>query len=200
MLPLVVLLGCKSEPDGLVKPVIGHGGEYSKVLAKAEELSKVPLQKIANDEELAPSDKQALTEASVQFQALVDFEPGQFAPYLALGMIYRALGNLESAERNLRQCLNNIPASDDPSIVATKAEAHYQLSKVLFDNADYQGAGREAELALQLDQENPNYFVGRASALAQLEKKKEALKDLDSALKLDPNHKRARGLKKLLTQ
>jgi Flp pilus assembly protein TadD len=40
--------------------------------------------------------------------------------------------------------------------------------------------------------------VGKASALAQLDRKPEAIRALDHALKLDPNHKRARGLKKLL--
>lgn len=195
---ILIATGCGSDPNALDKPVIGHAGDYKIVLAEAERLSKEPLQKIANDEELTPQDMQSLTAASVQFQALVDFEPGLFAPHLALGMIYRSLGELETAERHLRQCLNNIPASVEDAIRATVAETHYQLSRVLFDRGKYKDAVSEATTAIKAEPHNPNYFAGRASALAQLDQRVEAKKDLRQALSLDPHHKRAKGLLKLL--
>lgn len=182
------------------KPVIGHGGEYSQVLAEAERLSKEPLEKLTREEDLNESDKESLVKAAIQFQALVDYEPRQFAPYLALGMIYRGLGNLEKAEQMLKQCLLNIPATGGDAVKETSAEAHYQLSRVLFDAGKFEASLAEASTALESVKANPNYYYGQAAALAQLNREKEAIAALDQALKLDPEHLRANGLRKLLSQ
>ncbi len=191
------LIGCTSN-DPTDVPVIGHGGEYNIALSKAEELSKGPLAKLANDEELTEADKQSLIGASAQFQGIIDYRPTAFAPHLANGMIYRALGNLEKAEQHLKQCIVNIPATEDTVILDTSAEAHYQLSRVYFDQEKYEDALAEASSAVQTTPENPSYLTARASALAQLDQLSEAKKDLNAALALDPKHKRANGLKKLL--
>jgi Flp pilus assembly protein TadD len=177
---------------------IGNEDDYKSSLAKAEELSRDGLQKLNLDEELSESEKANLAEAATEFEALVSYKADQFAPHLALGMIYRGLGNKDAAEKNLRQCLENLPEEDSLPVRATKNEAHYQLSRVLVDKGDFQGALVEAAVAADADPQNPNYQVGKASALAQLDRKPEAIRALDHALKLDPNHKRARGLKKLL--
>lgn len=193
----MVAVGCRGEDTADV-PIIGHAGDYAPVLKKAEELSKGPLAKFANDEELTTEEKQSLIAASAQFEGLSRYQPSQFAPYLAKGMIFRAIGELELAERNLRQCLLNIPANDNPMIVETSAETHYQLSRVLFDSEKYEEALAEASTAVQGVPTNPNYLVARASAYAKLNKLDDAKKDLEEALKLDPEHKRGTGLAKLL--
>ena len=182
------------------KPVIGHGGEYAQVLAEAERLSREPLEKLTREEELTEEDKQALVKSAAQFQALVDYEPSKFAPYLALGMIYRGIGNLEKAEQMLRQCILNIPPSNEEAIHMTSAEAHYQLSRVLFDSGNYEQALAEASTAVESHGDNPNYYFGKASALVQLNREKEAKEALKIALKLDPNHRLATGLQKLLNR
>lgn len=194
---VMVAIGCRGE-DTVDVPVIGHAGDYAPVLKKAEELSKDPLAKFANDEELSTKEKQSLVAAAAQFEGLSRFQPSQFAPHLAKGMIYRALGDLEMAERNLRQCLLNIPVNDNPLVKETSAETHYQLSRVLFDSEKYEEALAEASTAVQGVPTNPNYLVARASAYAKLNKLDDARKDLDTALKLDPKHKRGTGLAKLL--
>ncbi len=192
------MLGCSKDPSILEKPVIGHGGEYQQVLAEAERLSKGPLEKLSRDEDISESEKTELVKASAQFQALIDFEPGQFAPYLALGMIYRGVGNLEKAEQMLRQCLNNIPASSDQAVKDTSAEAHYQLARVLFDAQKFELSLAEASTAVQTVSDNPNYHYARGAALGQLNLKTEAKRALRDALRLDPDHRRANGLLKLL--
>lgn len=179
-------------------PVIGQGGDYNKVLAEAESLSKVGLQKIANDEELTARDRKDLTAAAAQFQGLVAFEPTKFAPYLALGMIYRGLGNLEEAERMLKQCVNNIPKSTDPAIIQTAAETKSQLSKALLAQGKSEDALTEANLAVETDRQNPSYLVTRASALIELKRMEEAKADLEEALRMDPSLTRASGMLKLI--
>ena len=195
----ILLAGCGEDSPTEV-PVIGHGGEYTQALAKAEELSKVGLEKINRDEELTAEDKQNLVAAASQFQGLVRYQPNLFAPYLALGMIERGLGNLEAAERDIKQCLLNIPASNEQAIQETAAEAHYQLSRVYFDQGKYDISLAEASTASETVDNNPNYLVGQASALAQLNRIPEAKKLLAKALKLDPEHRRAKGLNKLLNR
>jgi tetratricopeptide (TPR) repeat protein len=195
----LAVLGCASGSSTGV-PVIAHQGDYDTALRKAEELSRDGLQKINLDEELTVDDKTNLTSAAAQFEGLVAFEPKLFAPHLALGMIYRGLGNLDSAEKNLRQCLTNLPEDKTEPVRATANEAHYQLSRVLFDKGDFNGALDEANKAVKGDRLNPNYFVGQASALAQLNRKADAIRSLNAALKLDPEHRRARGLMNLLSR
>ncbi|MBC8065139.1 MAG: hypothetical protein H7Y17_09940 [Chlorobia bacterium] len=179
-------------------PIIGSDGDYKQVLADAERLSSSGLQKIANDEEISAKDRADLTAASAQFQGLIAFEPGKFAPYLALGMIYRGLGNLEDSERMLKQCLNNLPKSTDPAIVQTAAEAKSQLSKVLLAQGKSEDALTEANLAVETDRQNPSYLVTRASALIQLKRMEEAKADLKEALKMDPTLTRASGMLRLI--
>lgn len=194
---MLVFAGCSNKEE-LDVPVIGHAGDYGPVLKKAEELSSGPLAKFSNDEELTEAEKQSLIKATAQFEALARYQPTQFAPRLANGMIYRAIGDLDLAENNLRQCLANIPAKDDPAILETSAETHYQLSRVLFDKEKYEDALAEASTAIQGVPTNPNYLVARASAYAKLNKIDDAKKDLEDALKLDPEHKRGTGLSNLL--
>lgn len=193
----LLLIGCGSS-DPTDVPVIGHEGEYKIALSKAEELSKGPLAKLVNDDELSEADKQSLIGASAQFQGIINFRPHAFAPHLANGMIYRALGNLERAEQHLKQCIVNIPATNEEVIRDTSAEAHYQLSRVYFDQEKYENALAEASAAVETSANNPNYLTARASAFAKLDQLPEAKKDLNAALALDPEHKRAKGLKKLL--
>ena len=196
LLLLALAIGCASSPSG--SKSITSEAEYRSTLARAEELSRDGLQKINLDEELTEMDRANLSEAATEFEALVAFKPDQFAPHLALGMVYRGLGNPGAAERNLKECLRKLPKEESLPVKATKNEAHYQLSRILTDKGDYREALAEVEIAALSDPQNPNYEVGRASALAQLGRKSEAISALDRALKLDPQHRRARGLRKLL--
>lgn len=204
MLGCLVVVSCTllsarcSGKEELDVPIIGHEGDYAPVLKKAEELSSGPLAKFAKDEELSEEEKQSLIKATAQFEALARFQPTQFAPRLANGMIYRAIGDLDLAENNLRECLRNIPVNDNPLVKETSAEAHYQLSRVLYDKTKFEDALAEASTALEGVPTNPNYLVARASAFAKLDKLADAKKDLETALKLDPEHKRGTGLAKLL--
>lgn len=194
---MLALLGCSGGSDGGV-PVIGNSDEYNQVLKDAEGLSKDPLERFANDEDLSEADKSNLIKAANMFEAIRAYEPEKFAPYLGLCMIYRALGNTEKAEQYIRQCILSLPASQAPEIRQTAAEAHYQLSRVLFDEKKYPEALAEASTADQTIGDNPNYLVAKAIALVQLKREKEAKVELAKALKLNPTNRRATGLAKLL--
>jgi len=193
------LVGCGPN-DGSTVPVLGNAGEYNKALADAESLSKIGLEKIAKDEELNADEKKNLVKAANLFEGLAAYETSNFAPHLALGMIYRGLGNLDVAERHLQQCLLNLPGTDTPEIKETAAEAHYQLARVLFDRQEFDNSLAEASTACDSSPSNPNYIVARASALLQLKREKEARVELDKALALDPENRRGLGLKKLLAK
>lgn len=181
-------------------PVIGSGSEYQQVLKEAAEASQKPLEKMARDEALTPDDRTQLSTAASLFEGIVAYQPQGFAPYLALGMIYRGLNDSERAERSLRQALNNLPGNPSPEIKQTVAEVHYQLSRVLFDKKDYDGAIAEASTAEQSNPENADYPTAKAAALLQANRVSDAKKALEAALKLDPQNKRAQTLMKLVTK
>jgi len=194
---VIASIGCSGQGDPNPVPIIGDNNEYREVLAKADKESTDILQKISMDETLTSEDRTRLSKAASLWEGLIAYEPNKFSSYLALGMIYRGLDNPEVAERHFRQCLNLIPPSDDLAIVATVNEAHYQLSRALFDEKKYENAAAEASTAVQSDKDNPNYLTARASANIQLKNYDLAKADLKAALKLDPNHKRANSLIKL---
>lgn len=198
-LVVVGLFGC-GPTDGTTVPVLGNPGEYNKALADAESLSKIGMEKIAKDEELNADEKKNLVKAANLFEGLAAYETTNFAPHLALGMIYRGLGNLDVAERHLQQCLLNLPGADTPDVRETAAEAHYQLARVLFDRQEFDKSLAEASTACESSPSNPNYIVARASALLQLKREEDARVELGKALALDPENRRGLGLKKLLAK
>lgn len=189
---------CNNGASVVDKPIIGTGGDYAKVLQEAERYSKDTLIKRAKGEPLNDQDREMLTLAAPQFQALVDFDPGQFAPRLALGQIYLELGDAERANDHLLYCLGNLPKEKSAEMKLVEAQCRYELANARFKVGNYEAAVTEIDQALAITNQDPNYYATRASVYLELKRTPEAEADVRKALKLNPEHRRAKSLAKLL--
>lgn len=193
-------IGCRKDPNTAQQVIIGNGDEYQKVLRDAVNFSKEPLLRRSKGETLTEADREALTKAVPLFQSLINFDPGQFAPHLALGQIFLEFDDPAKANDHLLYCLGNLEQltkKDDPGLKLMEAECRYELSNARFKVGNYVDAVTEVDKALAISKENPNYYVARAAAYSELKRYAEAKVDLERALKLDPTHKRANSLLKL---
>lgn len=188
--------GGPTEADSV--PIIGTGIEYNKILMQAEEMTKDVFEKINRDEELTFEDKAKLSKAASLFQGLRAFEPERPGPYIALGLIFRGLSQPKAAEEALNLCLRTLGGNTSPEFLATSAEVHYQLSRVMFDAQKFDNAIAEASTAIQAVPDNPAYLTARAAAYLQSKRIDEAKQDLKAALKLDPSFPRAKTLMRLI--
>jgi tetratricopeptide (TPR) repeat protein len=188
-------------PEGV--PLISNVSQYNDTLRRAVDLSKGPLEAYDLGDELTAGQLNDLREAARLYDGVDLFWPTKFAPYLPAGKIYYILGDQELAQERLQQCIENAPLEQDPSVRgvvnATVYEAHYSLSLVKFALGDYKAAYAEANIAASGVPNSANYLAARASAAVQLKKVAEARKDVEQALKLDPNNKKSLQLQTLLS-
>ncbi len=199
-------------------PLITTMDEYSKVVSKAEELTKEPLQKLAAGDTLSEEDKKALVEGKNYFVALSKSNPLQVTPFFALGRIYDVLDEPEEAARNYEQAILNETKDsmrDSDALKKTVIEAKGSLSMTLQKLAQmanqskdevelakvplyYDRAYQWADQAVTVIPNSVKYLTARAGAALQLKKTDVAKKDVISALELDPTDDTARGLAALL--
>jgi tetratricopeptide (TPR) repeat protein len=184
----------KSEP-----PVITSGSEYLDVLAKAQELSQSALVKFDRGGVLSEAETSSLKESARMLEGLMGFKPDNFGSLLLAGKVYVALGEYEKAAVHLRQCGKLInPLKADPDLRAMLADAHDLAALSLERMGVYEEAKVEAEQALALFQNSPDYLARLASIEIQLRQLPDAKFHLGKALLIDPEHGRSRELMKLL--
>lgn len=194
---LLALIGCGSASSGKALRV-DNEEEYASTLAKARELSKKPLEAFNWGDELTETDRQNLREASKLFQALVRFDPLQFAPHLALGKIEYALGNLPEAKKSLEQGMILMPERGSRETIIVAGAARDDLANVALLQGDLDEAEANALDALTLIQGEPSFLATYASVLLQKGRVKEAREQVDRALERQPQNKRALRIKRLL--
>jgi tetratricopeptide (TPR) repeat protein len=183
----------------ITPPVLRTANEMPETAVQAQKLSQTALEKFSRDEPLTEDDLKNLREAGALLQGIINYEPGVVHPYVGAGLIYRALGAGDKAETLFTRAVNNGRILADEQSKLSVAEAHYNLALIQIERRNYSQAVEEANQAIEAVPNSPNYLSARASAYIQLKKKREAMRDIRTALQLDPNHKRSLGLKKLLT-
>jgi tetratricopeptide (TPR) repeat protein len=180
--------------------LINNMGHYNQVLKETNELIREPFAKADAGEDLTGEDKEALNKAIRNFDSLNRFEPTRVGPYLGAGKALALLGEYEAAELALRQTLNNIPIYENNDLGKQSAtEAKYVLAQVRFGQGKYDEALELIDEAVKEAPNVPNYLVQRASILVQLSRPEDAMRDLDAALMLDVDNRKAKQLKRFLT-
>ncbi|MFZ4508062.1 MAG: tetratricopeptide repeat protein [Fimbriimonas sp.] len=196
LLMLVSNQGVVKTPDGLT--VIKNTEQYRLALEKARSLSESEFKAAENDDELTQAQLSNLRQAAALFDAMSAFAPEKLGPYAAAGKAYQILDDHDQAIQRLRQCLANRKIDNSEEARLTSVEAHYLLSISYLAKGNYTDALTEATLAVKEIPNAPNYHWGRASCLVQLKRTPEAIKELDAAIALDPNHKRSLALLKMI--
>lgn len=182
-------------------PVIRTSDEANQYLSKAEKLSVAPLEKLAQGLPITDPERNDLREAANYLHGVIGFERTNFPPYLAEARIRLALGDYEDAFSLVQQCIQLAPPPSPPpsvTVVQIIAEAHYVSSQCLFFNGRFEEAREAAKLAVALAPNSPDYLIAGASAELELKHEGRAKGLVQEALALDPKHKRALGLAKLL--
>lgn len=182
-------------------PVIRTSDEANEYLRKAEKLSVPILEKVARGGSVTDPERNDLREAANYLHGVIGFERTHYPPYVAEAKIRLVLGEYDPAYALAQQCIQLAPPpkpSPGPEVVALIAESHYISSRALFFKNRYAEAMEAAKLAVTLAPNSPDYIV--AGAAAELELKNEAVAAglIQDALALDPEHKEARGMAKLL--
>lgn len=189
----LLLIGCTQAPPKeeavLIDPV-----QVQAALAEAQALSAEDLSAFLGGADLSEASLARLRQARELTEAVAAGAPSEGNPQVLLGLLNRALGEPERAEEYLRQALLVLPETE----AATRGEAHTNLSRILFDRADYSAAEAEVRKALEYRPTNPDDWAQLASVQVQLNKLEEAGQSVSKALEFAPDHPRALQLKGLL--
>lgn len=187
-------------PEGL--PLISTREEFETTLRRVVDGTKGILETWDRQGSITDAERKELRESARLCESLRYTAPENYLVHMLSAKIYLALGEQQLALERIRQCLNNIPIQTDPSIKEevrlTEIEARYVLSLVLVSLGDYEQAYREANAAAEAIPSSANYLAARASALVQLKRLNEARRDVEAALRLDPEHTRSLQLRRLL--
>lgn len=200
---LAILGGCqKSDQARAIQvPTIRTPAEADDYILKAEKLSKEPLEKSGRDELLTSAEQDNVKEALAYFQGIIAYDPSRYQPYFAAGKMAYALGEYEQALTYLQQAIKLAPPpSKNPPVelVTLIAEAHYVSSRALFFLHRYDEAAEGARLASMLVTSSADYLVAEASARLEMKQDDKAKDLVVRALAIDPNHRIAKQLAKLL--
>jgi tetratricopeptide (TPR) repeat protein len=195
---LLLSNGTARLPNG--DEAIISAAQYDQVAKEVRELTLESIEKTEKGENLSENELSHLRKASRLIDRMNKFEPTLSTNHFLQGKIHLLLNEPTLAEDEFKQCVLLAPGNasarptDAQAIQATAAEAHYQLSQLLLARNHKDLAFQAANEAVKIVPQSSNYWTARASALNELRKAAEAKKDLQTALKLDPNNARAKSL------
>lgn len=193
----LMIAGCEPAGEGRV-PIIRNQATYQRVLDEAERLSRGPIERYDQDQELTEAERRDLREARLKFQGLIGFQPEVFALHFGLAKVEQALGEHAVAVPSFQQAVLLAPAVGPEAIRQTVAEAHGQTARSLIFLGEYSAAAEAAKAALDLYPEHPDYLHFLASAAVELGDPSYARELLEEALAIDPNHARSQRLLRFL--
>lgn len=194
-------------PNG--ENMITSNAQFEDTSDAALALCREPLAKFDRDELLTEEDKANLEKALKSYELMGLYKPAALEPAFQAGRIHFALGRPEDAELILNQAvLNGDSIMQNPDNRAnttvleatrlTLAEARYVRSLVFQQLGEFEKARFDANYAVNEVPNSPNYLVARASTNLELKNVPDAIRDVRSALKLEPEHRRAIQLAKLI--
>ncbi|MDX2065690.1 MAG: hypothetical protein SFX74_08120 [Fimbriimonadaceae bacterium] len=205
----LVVLSNRPALTPLGVPVVRDSAEYKRRSDEALELCRGPLEKFGDVQELTDDQRKDVEQAYKLYDAMFRYNPVAVEPPFQAGRCAYLLGDLREAEDLITQSIynseqglkQNAQSSDKTTvrnIQLTRAEAQYSLGLVYIQAELYEKAVGEFDAAIETVPNSPAYLAGRASALIQLRKLPEAMRDVATALALDPKHTRSLQLAKLI--
>lgn len=192
------LWGCSNNASG--PPAVHSSAEYDQLLAEAAKLSAPGLHHMEEGTTMSVEETTNLKKAKDIFIGLSDARPTNFANYMAIGKIDRALGDKEGALRNYQQAIQFRPMKVNNEDKVALAECSAELARSLYEEEQLEGALGYINDAISDAPENPDYYAIQAHILIQQKDVEGATKAIEHALKLDPHHEEATALKRLIAQ
>lgn len=196
---LLPVVGCKpGNSDPNAAPVITDETQYQATLDKARQLSMPYIRAFSTGDNLDSKATADLTEARKQFDALIAYQPTNFAPHVGSGKISYILGDLDRAKASLTQALALFPDKQSVDVRVTFAGVNDDLANVMFLTGDVESARKLSAQALDIQPDNPNFLATKASLLMNDKKIPEARKAVVDGLNIDPDNLRLQRLKRLI--
>jgi tetratricopeptide (TPR) repeat protein len=205
----LVMLSNRPALTPLGVPVVRDNAEYKQRSDEALELCRKPLESFGETVELSETQRTDVEKAYKIYDAMFRFSPLAVEPPFQAGRCAYLLGDLREAEDLITQSIYNAEQgikqnaqSSDKSTIKniqlTMAEAQYSLGLVYIKAELYEKAVGALDAAIQTVPNSPAYLAARGSAFIQLKKLPEAMRDVATALALDPKHARSIQLAKLI--
>ncbi len=189
---LTILIISRVTDTGAVKET------YAQMLVRARDLGAPAIEADENGDPISDDDRVNAIRAAEIYQKLADYNKSRYAPPLGAGVCYRVIGEFDRARALLLEALRRMPTTVSGDDVLALADIHFNLSRCYMASKDLQRALAEANLAVTLQPRVPDYYWARASAQVELKDFSEARKNLEFALKLEPEHRLSKALLKFL--
>ena len=125
-------------------------------------------------------------QAVPKLEKVLEEQPKMPIAEMQLGMAWARLKNYEKALAPLQNAIQALPDS---------AMAHYELGLALYETGDWKGAAPQFEEAVAQAPRWADAHFSLASVYARIDRVPEAMQELDTALKLNPDHYRANLLR-----
>lgn len=193
-------LAGNTDPNG--RPLLKSGDEYNALLAQANDILKMGIEKTEGGQPLTPDDLKKIREGVKMYDSLTLFNPVKMGPFFASGRLHLMLGENEAAARQFRQAIDDATQeNNDPpdKVKLLTADSEFYLATAYENMNDFTDALPPINDAIQQFQDRGNYRYARARAYIQMKKIPEAIEDLKIAVAVDPNDKRSASLLKFVS-
>jgi arylsulfatase A-like enzyme/Tfp pilus assembly protein PilF len=125
-------------------------------------------------------------EAVPKLERVLSQQPQMALAEMQLGVAWARLKNYEKAIPPLQSAIQKLPDS---------AMGHYELGLALFETGQWKESGPQFEMAVARAPRWADAHFSLASVYARIDRVPEAMQELDTALKLNPDHYRANLLR-----
>ncbi|MEE2755725.1 MAG: tetratricopeptide repeat protein [Myxococcota bacterium] len=117
------------------------------------------------------------------YKDALEIQPEQKAATLNLALVLDRIGQSTEANFRLQQLVKRWPRF---------ADGHAQLATILYRAKKFEDALKHIDQAINLAEPNPDYLTNKGHILAALRRLDESIGSYEAALKLSPDHKRAK--------
>ncbi len=173
--------------------------QYEAARIEMEKLSLNHIKAFDAGVALKPEELAEVRKAGDIIDRMAKYAPTASGLFFLSGKIHHVLGEDGLAADRYLQCTLVVPndaaahRATATEIKTEGAECNYQLSELLLLRREQKAAFEAADAAVKVVRSDI-YLTARGSALNELGRIDEAKKDLQEALKINPNNSRAKGL------
>lgn len=196
VLVAIAIVGCQSKTTN--PNLVTDMNQAVEVLQKIQTLTEPSFEKMRNRVALDESDTKKLEEALPLAKELTAFDPLDIGFMSILGKIQIGLDKDQEGKSTLENALLLSPKAGDDQDPIIRAGIHSDIADIFFKSEKFDLALESTDKATALLPQDPYFLTQKASILIELERYSEAKTACQSALKIDPGHKPAQDLLKLL--
>ena len=191
----VLMIGCRQSE--FTVPQIRAGSEFEEFSRQTRELTEEPFLQFDAGVTLSDWQKLNVAKAALIFEGMANFDDSSYLTYMGLGRCRFVLGENQEAVEWLSKCIDRCKL-DEQIGKQTAAEAHFLIARCYRQMGEWLKALPEATIATEMIPMSADYWSELASAELQLGMPENAVAHVKKALSLDPTHRYANQLDRLI--